>query len=647
MLFHLIILRLYCSDHSLRNKFDMSLGIKSAQVVLAVLIKMSEKLVLRFPMRDILNMHCWLATIPAPLLDSQGVRISKFDLTAAIQNIAVAISQIRLNINCTDCSSPGMHQFASHLSSPDAVRSVTDVANNLFDYFTSLMGGKFLQVQIDRFLNEAPSKCPHNIKYDASTSAVVYQPFSAPEKTNDPLGFLFVISGVCASVICIFFLLVVSVRRIRQKRHKQWIQTLSKEDVIQIHKTQTIEKKREEKLNSSTTCMILSPVIPIFIRYAMPIVLLGNVGFFLSGHLSLGASVNIKANIAGDIINIEKFFEFSMARSTLDMWNAGAKTLAILIGLFSGAWPYTKQLITLFLWVAPPKLVSVSRRESIFLWLDRLAKWSIVDIFVLLMSVAAFNISVNSPENVPFLPPKLYSLKLMVVPLWGMYANMTAQLLSQISSHMIIHYHRIIVAEALGDGYCGGRIGIKNRDESKFVDTVFVDNESLPTSMTCEHNQNHIGALCNHRFDRDGIKKGISLHVRSWVNYAIVVLAVVFIILVICGCAIPSFSLEVLGIIGLVVESGQDFKQAITRYSVFNIVELLSSQSKDLETVADTIGLGSLSFILILSVLIVPILQVVLYLARWFRPLTRGSQIRVFVTLEVLDVSKFFTFLSY
>ena len=596
-------------------------------------------------MRDILNVHCWLATIPAPLLDSQGVRLSKLDLTAAIQNIAIAISQIRLDINCTDCSSPGMHEFVSHLSSPDAVKSVTDVANNLFDYFTSLMGGKFLQVQIDRLLNEAPAKCPHNTKYDASVSAVEYQSFSAPEKTNDPLGFLFVISGLCASVVCIIFLLTISVRRIRQKRHKQWIQTLSNEDIIQIHKTQMMEKKREEKLNSSTTCMISSPAIPIFIRYAMPIVLLANVGFFLSGHLNLGASVNIKANIAGDIINIDKFFEFSMARSTLDMWNAGAKTLAILIGLFSGAWPYTKQFITLFLWVAPPKVVTVSRRESVFLWLDRLAKWSIVDIFVLLMSVAAFNISVNSPENVPFLPPKLYSLKLMVVPLWGMYANMTAQLLSQISSHIIIHYHRVIVAEALGDGYCGSGIGVKTRDESKFVDNEVVENESSPTSMTCEDSQNQIGALCNHRFDRDGIKKGISLYVRSWVNRAIVVLAIAFIILVICGCTIPSFSLEVLGIIGLVVESGQDFKQAITRYSVFNIVDLLSSQTKDLGTAADTVGLGSLSFILILSVLIVPILQVVLYLARWFRPLTRRSQIRIFVTLEILDVSENLIFL--
>merc|ERR1712038_132066 len=107
------------------------------------------------------------------------------------------------------------------------------------------MGGQFLQVQIDRLLNEAPSKCPHNIKYDASASAVVYQPFSAPEKRNDSLGFLFVISGVCASVICIIFLLVISVRRIRQKRHKQWMQTLSKEDIIQIHKTQMMEKRRE------------------------------------------------------------------------------------------------------------------------------------------------------------------------------------------------------------------------------------------------------------------------------------------------------------------------------------------------------------------------------------------------------------------
>lgn len=84
-----------------------------------------------------------------------------------------------------------------------------------------------------------------------------------------------------------------------------------------------------------------------------------------------------------------------MGRSTVEIWNAGGKALAILILLFSGVWPYTKQLITLFLWFATPRTVSVKKRGSILMWLDTLAKWSIVDIFVLIVTVAGFRVSVQ------------------------------------------------------------------------------------------------------------------------------------------------------------------------------------------------------------------------------------------------------------
>ena len=122
------------------------------------------------------------------------------------------------------------------------------------------------------------------------------------------------------------------------------------------------------------------------------------------------------------------------------MWNAGTRSLAIMIALFSGVWPYTKLLITLFLWVMPPKLVSSERRGSMLHWLDVLGKWSMVDVFVLLMTLAFFRIAVESPE-LAFLPDDLYSLNLVVVPMWGLYANMLAQLIAQLSSHVIIHYH--------------------------------------------------------------------------------------------------------------------------------------------------------------------------------------------------------------
>jgi hypothetical protein len=81
----------------------------------------------------------------------------------------------------------------------------------------------------------------------------------------------------------------------------------------------------------------------------------------------------------------------------------------------------------------------VSRRGSIFIWLDALAKWSAVDIFFLVVSLIAFNFSVESPQA-SFLLNDLYSFDVVLVLVrWGLYANLIAQLLSQISSHVIIY----------------------------------------------------------------------------------------------------------------------------------------------------------------------------------------------------------------
>jgi hypothetical protein len=160
--------------------------------------------------------------------------------------------------------------------------------------------------------------------------------------------------------------------------------------VTRLARDQNEEKQEAARLNASTTPMYRNSEIPLFVRLAMPIIIIGNIGFFMSGHLSLGATVNIEGELAGQQISVRNFFEFSMARSTVDIWNAGGKELAILILIFSGIWPYTKQLITLVLWFLPPSRCSVARRESIFLWLDCLGKWSMIDIFVLVISIAAF-----------------------------------------------------------------------------------------------------------------------------------------------------------------------------------------------------------------------------------------------------------------
>merc|ERR1711915_887055 len=63
------------------------------------------------------------------------------------------------------------------------------------------------------------------------------------------------------------------------------------------------------------------------------------------------------------------------------------------------------------------------------------------------VSLVAFNINIDSPEKA--LPKDLYNVNIMLVPKWGLYANFIAQVLSQLTSHVIIHYHRRVVENAL------------------------------------------------------------------------------------------------------------------------------------------------------------------------------------------------------
>jgi hypothetical protein len=353
------------------------------------MMKVAESRFYGFPLRDALDFNCWLAMIPAPALDSRGVRVEGLEPTAALAELVASIAKLNLNVSCVECSSPRMSELTQLLSTQEAQEDATEVANVLLDYVTELMEGNFLQIQIDRLLNDAARKCPHNSMYEADAKAVVYEPFEAPAKENSTT-YLMLLGGVTLALILTVGVLVVTIKCIVRRRHRRWLRKLPPHQVRRLAVQQNREQALESELNAATKSMFLSPEISSFVRWSMPLILLGNIGFFLSGHLSLGATVNIEAELAGEKFRVEKFFEFSMAKSTVDIWNAGGQELAILILIFSGIWPYTKQLVTLVLWFLPPSRCSISRRGSILLWLDWLAKWSMIDIFVLVISIAAF-----------------------------------------------------------------------------------------------------------------------------------------------------------------------------------------------------------------------------------------------------------------
>ena len=270
-----------------------------------------------------------------------------------------------------------------------------------------------------------------------------------------------------------------------------------------------------------------------------------------------------------------------------------------------------------------------------------------------------------SPD-VDFLPTDFYSLDLLVSPKWGLYANLMAQIISQISSHFIIHYHRRIVEVALKNedleipaiGYTDTAIMDDDGNETvnvtaareKFVntDTVIMDDEGNETAKVKVPHGGFVSAIPEaseqithqlsifafkrpHRGDSD------KLVTRRIVNPMLIALASCCIILVILGCVLPSYSVSAYGIVGVLVESGQKFSAAESSYSAITTISLLFEQARLTGTAADFVGLGSLSIIMLLSVLVAPIAQSLVLLIQWFIPLTLKRRHRLMILLEILQ----------
>lgn len=247
------------------------------------------------------------------------------------------------------------------------------------------------------------------------------------------------------------------------------------------------------------------------------------------------------------------------------------------------------------------------------IWLDCLGKWSMVDVFVLLMTLASFALSIESPEHLNFLPQGLYSINMLVVPLWGLYANMLAQFLAQISSHFIIHYHRKSVKAA----------------EVEQCEEMGLDPPSNPDSRERLH---------QHSFRLDYEASNERVEVRRGTNLALVASFILFTLLVIVGCSIPSFSIETLGLVGLAIESGnRNWSEAYTSYSVFGLARTIMDQGRFLGTASAHVGMGTLAALLVVTAFLVPLFQAASLFVSWFAPLSRKRRRKNEVLNEILS----------
>ena len=292
---------------SFRNVLLLELELKNTTIEVDALVQILETGLFNFPLEDMNNFDCWLAMIPAPAMEVSGVRSADSELTLALRKLKIDMESTRIQIECLSCSSPLFQDLDTTLSSDEAIADLTKLANGAVDYITGLLGGPFLQAQIDRALVDAPKRCPHSPDFvSVDAPRVQYQELqqlNASKPTN--WDFIIAIGSVIVSVLLIAALSTSIVKTVKWKRHKTWLASLSDREVMEYKAKDLGEQARALRMNANTTSMFKSSIIPGLLRYFIPISIIANIGFFLSGHISLGASVDIEAQIGGEAIRIK------------------------------------------------------------------------------------------------------------------------------------------------------------------------------------------------------------------------------------------------------------------------------------------------------------------------------------------------------
>ena len=74
-------------------------------------------------------------------------------------------------------------------------------------------------------------------------------------------------------------------------------------------------------------------------------------------------------------------YNLTFINSIQAAWNGDAKLLAVIIVLFSGIWPYLKNIILVMIWYIP---ASPQTQTATLLWLSRLSKYTLVDVFAVI-----------------------------------------------------------------------------------------------------------------------------------------------------------------------------------------------------------------------------------------------------------------------
>jgi len=665
------------------EELRITLGASDVRLLLDLFLRISQQRLASLYASEALIWQCWVSTL-AP----QGLGIASFAPTLGALDV--------FEIECIHCDSPFFNTLAARAATPSARASMLAVLQQSLDAVGATAESKTVAALLDSVVAAAPAQCATLV---AGGYVAPYGLAPAPlceELEGTDMGkslarwaaavpwWHWLLAGLALSTLASLYLWWLLSRYRRMRRAGRRIERLNREARYQHH--------------ARAASLFGSRAVPWLAKLGVPLVLAGNAFLFVRGHLAIGATVDIYIQADGVAYNLPGYFTFSIAQSTIDMYNAGSVFLAFVVLIFSGIWPYVKLLCMCFLWFVPAWVVAPANRGSGFAWLDTLGKWSMIDIFVMVLSIVGFNVVINPPAAFNFLWEDLFRIELFVTPRWGLYANLLAQLVSQLSSHTCLFYHRRHLAHlaavkkglqrrdgalapveppaAAGPHRPAGFLAPTD-DELHKADLPALPRPAGFLAPTADELHKAELPYAKELCDKEGGPKGLCYneggpvaeeptpaarrlaeHVYkvgesgrrfcvvtrayvAWLSLALLGLPP----LIVVGSVLPNLRIDYNGLVGLLMEAHEPGSHT-KRFSILDLAAFIAAQANwmwepELGVFMGVLGMYLVVVVLVLCIIVAPVLQCVALALLHLKRLSPAAQKHVYVAVEVVSAWSF------
>ena len=409
----------------------------------------------------------------------------------------------------------------------------------------------------------------------------------------------------------------------------------------------------EERIHPDLRCPLSShPRVSKLWRIVVPSLLFINLLLFILANLGIGASVDLYAKVReGGDIKVQNLFIFTLAGSIVDMWTAGVWSLAIIIALASGAWPYIKLIMLGYCWFCPPTVLNTRRRGKLLSILDILGKWSVVDQFIMVMLMVVFRFLFTLPPegtSIAYMPPPGFMyLEVRINPQFGFYGFFMAALGSLVVNHFIVFQHRNVVSvgwfgipqasrkdeETAGPPHDKTALGDTDGDDARVRRRSTWFNSGTDDVFGLQRaSAKAKAALCEHTFEC--YSKPYQLQFTRRFKWFIVFSICFTFLLMMLGFALISFGYQFKGLGAMAFKEVKPGSERI-ELSLFTLLQTLVDQATD--EFIQAIGIYFLLAVFASCVIIIPVIQLILTAVIWLVPLTLKSQKWVFYFNDILS----------